>query len=44
MRLQTEGFAPLCATTGKQTIDHLSGNDSFSLIILDVGLPDYKWI
>lgn len=38
--LQTEGFVPLCATTGKQTIDHLSGNDSISLIILDVGLPD----
>lgn len=38
--LQTEGFVPLNATTGKQTIDHLSGNDSISLIVLDVGLPD----
>jgi len=38
--LQTEGFVPLCVMTGKQTIDHLSGNDSISLVILDVGLPD----
>lgn len=38
--LQTENFIPLCAATGQQAIEHLSGNHDIALAILDVGLPD----
>ena len=37
--LKTEGFTPVCASTGTEGLKKLKGGD-FVLIILDVGLPD----
>ena len=37
--LQTEGFAPLWKTTGREALAALAGNP-VALVVLDVGLPD----
>jgi two-component system catabolic regulation response regulator CreB len=37
--LTTEGYHPICVTTGEAAIDKFSGEE-LSLVILDIGLPD----
>jgi two-component system, OmpR family, catabolic regulation response regulator CreB len=37
--LQTEGFAPVWKTTGREALDLLKGR-TVALVVLDVGLPD----
>lgn len=37
------GYYPDCASNGKQALEHLK-NESYDLIILDIGLPDIDGI